>query len=594
MRRRGLIPLIFILLVTLGGLTWTVTTDAEPQLGLDLQGGISVVLAPEGDADDDALDEAVSIIRNRVDALGVAEPVIARQGDNVVVELPGVENQQRALELVGETAELQFRPVCGILPPFGTDLGEADPAAGEDTTSTTVAGETTTTVAGDTTTVPAGEETGAGLFGSEGELAGGPTDTTGPGESDDTVPEATTTTAPGTASTIDPATATVDPTTGEPTDGGAACPTDQSDTGPDRDLCQEPLDDVPADGFVVLPQCGDDNRELPIDEGGFRYLVGPTLVSGRALETAAAGTSAADIGQWEVRPTFRSGEDGIDQFNAAAAVCFAGAPSCPVASPQGTNGQLAIVLDDQVVSAPSINTPSFQRDQIVISGSFGESDAKDLATSLKYGALPIEFEDPTVDTVSASLGEESLRAGIIAGAIGVALVCLYMLAYYRGLGLVAIASLLVWAALLWTAICFLSETAGLALTLAGVTGLIVSVGVTVDSYIVYFERLKDDVRAGKSLRTTVSKSFDRAFTTILTANVAALIGAVTLYLLTVGPVRGFALFLAIATVLDVAVVWFFTRPMAIVLGRSRLFRKASFLGVDVESGEPARATGGRS
>jgi preprotein translocase subunit SecD len=576
MRRRGLFPLVFIVLVALGSVTWTFATDTSPQLGLDLQGGASVVLAATGDVEDDTLDEAVEIIRNRVDALGVAEPVIARQGDNVVVELPGVDNQQRALDLVGDTAELQFRPVCSLLPPFGTELTE-------ESTTTTVAGDATTTTApGATTTAPPttaapegeGEAGAAPRFAGEGEQAAGPTSTstTAPGETSD-IPDATTTTAPGTATTtLDPATATADPTA-----SGTPCPTDQTDTGPDEDMCQNPPEDVPADDFAILPQCGDDNREVPLEDGGFRYLVGPTLLTGQSLESASSGPSQASLGEFEVRPVFKGGEDGIDAFNAAAAICFSGGAACPISSPQAQNGSLAIVLDDIVVSAPGIQQPSFERDQIVISGSFDESSSKDLSTALKYGALPVELETQAVQTVSPTLGEDSLRAGIIAGAIGVVLVCLYLILYYRALSVIALLSLLVWAALLWATICVLSSTIDLALTLAGVVGLIVSVGVTVDSYIVYFERLKDDVRRGATPRTTAGKSFDRTFRTIITANVAALIGAVTLYVLTVGAVRGFAFFLGIATAMDIVIAWFFTRPLAVNLARTRFIGRASFL-----------------
>lgn len=578
MRRRGLIPLVFILLVTVGGLTWTVVTDTSPQLGLDLQGGASVVLAPAGEVEDDTLDEAVSIIRNRVDALGVAEPVIARQGNNVVVELPGVDNQQRALDLVGETAELQFRPVCGLLPPFGTLLPEEDsatlegevPPADGDGAETPAEGDGEPPADQD---AEAGDEGAAPRFAGVGELAGG-TDAPAPGEADDIPDDTTTSTvAPGEPSELplDPATATAGPS------GAVPCPTDQTDVGPDRDLCQEPEEEVATDEVVVLPQCDDDNRELSLEDGGFRYLVGPALLTGQALETASAGTSAQEIGQWEVRPVFRGGEEGIDLFNQAAAICFAGGAACPVVSPQGQNGQLAIVLDDVVVSAPGIQQPSFQRDQIVISGSFSESEAKDLSTALKYGALPVELETQAVQTVSPSLGEDSLRAGIIAGAIGVVLVCVYLILYYRVLALIALLSLLVWAGLLWATICFLSVNIGLALTLAGVVGLIVSVGVTVDSYIVYFERWKDDVRKGQTPRSSAAKSFDRSFRTIVTANVAALIGSITLYLLTVGAVRGFAFFLGVATVLDIVIVWFFTRPLAVTLARTRWVSRAGYL-----------------
>lgn len=579
MRRRGLLPLIFIVVVAFGALTLTVVSDSSPQLGLDLQGGASVVLSPSGEVDSDSLDEAVEIIRNRVDALGVAEPVIARQGDNVVVELPGVDNQRRALELVGDTAELEFRPVCELLSPFGAEpppaetTGTTAPADSSSTTATTGAdGATATTTAGATDTTAA--EQGLGLLGSEGELAGGGgTTTSAPGSADDTstsVPEATTTTAPVTASTV--VDGAVDPATATASGGGTPCPSGLG-SGPNRNLCQEPQEESRSDGFIVLPECDEDGNEV------LRYRVGPTALTGRSLSGASASLGGSTGNEWVVNPVFKSGENGIDKFNAVSALCYAGDASCPVSSPNSTAGLLAIALDNVVVSAPQIETPSFERDQITISGTFTESSAKDLATVLKYGSLPVELETQAVETVSPSLGEESLRAGLIAGLVGVAAVCIYMVLYYRALGLVVIAGLSVWGALNWAIICYLSATAGLALTLAGVTGIIVSVGVTVDSYVVYFERLKDDVQSGKSLRSSTGRSFNKAFKTILTADVSSFMGAAILYFLTVGPVRGFAFFLGLSTLLDVVVAYMFTRPAVGLLGRSRLFTEARFIGV---------------
>ena len=271
----------------------------------------------------------------------------------------------------------------------------------------------------------------------------------------------------------------------------------------------------------------------------------------------------------------RGGEDGIDTFNEIAATCYAQNPDpqvCPT-------GQLAIVLDSVVQSAPTINEPSYGAEDIQISGSFGESEAKDLALVLRYGSLPVELERQSVQTVSASLGDDSLRAGIIAGLVGLSLVALYMLLYYRALGLVVILGLTVWGALLYTIISFLGETQGLALTLSGVTGIIVSIGVTVDSYVVYFERLKDEVKAGRTLRTSTDRAFKRAFRTVLAANFTAFLGALVLWWLTVGSVRGFAFFLGLSTLLDVIVAWAFTHPIVVLLSRNRVFTDMPFFGV---------------
>lgn len=538
MRRKILVPLLTILVVAFGGLAATIAVDNSPELGLDLQGGVSVVLAPTGDATGEQLDQALSIIRERVDGLGVAEPDITRQGDAIVVQLPGAKNRDRALDLVGQTAELRFRPVLqqGSVPPDVLDEAQAraDEAVGEGTTTTTAPGDapaegedgTTTTTAGDTTTT---SEAAVGLV--EGESAAAP------------IQEPTTTTAP-------PATTT----TTAPAEEGEQPPADEV---PEL----TPRDQDTADATVTLP--GADGESV--------YVLGPSLATGRIVKTARADIQN---GQWIVGLEMRGGEDGIDKFNEIAGQCFqATNPQvCPT-------GQLAIVLDSVVQSAPSINNPTYAADQISISGSFSESEAKDLALVLRYGSLPVELERQTVQTVSATLGEDSLRAGIVAGIAGLIIVALYMVLYYRALGIVVIFGFAVWGALMYTVVSWLGETQGLALTLAGVTGMIMSIGVTADSYIVFFERLKDDVRAGRTLRSSTERSFKRAFRTILAANMTSFIGAAVLWWLTVGSVRGFALFLGISTVLGVIVTWFYTRPTVIWLSRHRVFTEMPVLGV---------------
>src|SRR5690606_37401993 len=320
-----------------------------------------------------------------------------------------------------------------------------------------------------------------------------------------------------------------------------------------------PRDRDEADAEVTLP--GKDGQTV--------YTLGPALATGRIVSTARA---EVQTGQWLVALEMRKGEDGIDKFNEIAAQCFYGDPVCP-------QGELAIVLDSVVQSAPTIREPSFARDQISITGAFTESEAKDLALVLRYGSLPVELERQTVQTVSATLGEDSLRAGIVAGIAGLVAVALYMILYYRALGVVVEFGFDVLAALMYSIVSWLGATQGLALTLAGVTGLIMSIGVTVDSYVVFFERLKDEIRAGRTLRTSTERAFKRAFRTILAANMSAFIGAAVLWWLTVGAVRGFALFLGLSTVLGVIVTWFFTRPVVTWLSTKPLFTEMPVLGV---------------
>lgn len=509
MRRKKLTPLVFIVLTAAVALGTCLASSTSPELGLDLQGGASVVLQPTEDTNDEALDQAIEIIRNRVDAIGVAEPEIARQGSSIVVQLPGVDQQQRALDLVGATAELRFRPVLLEIP------GSLDDITSTTTTSASDGSTTTTTAGGETTTTAAVE--GQSLR---------------PTPFQD--PTTTTTTAPGSTTTT---------TTGEP--GGSFEVTTREEDLPDATVILEEL----QDGEVART-----------------FQLGPALATGEVVSDARAELDQA--GRWYVALEMKGGAGGIDLFNAAAAQCAPPSQTCPT-------GQLAIVLDSVVQSAPVIRDANFTRDQITISGEFSESEAKDLALALRYGRLPVNLEAQTVQTVSATLGEDSLRAGLIAGLVGLGLVCLYMVVYYRALGVVVILGLCVWAALLYAII----SRVGVALSLAGVTGIVVSVGVTVDSYIVYFERLKDELRAGRTLRSSTERAFSRAFRTILAADIASFIGAALLFWLTVGPVRGFAFFLGISTMLDVVVAWFFTRPLVGLLASNRVFTEARRLGV---------------
>ncbi|MCU1379415.1 MAG: protein-export rane protein SecD [Acidimicrobiales bacterium] len=485
MRNRRTLSLVVMLIIAFGSLAATLVVGNKPQLGLDLQGGASVVLQPPAGTPKGTVNQAIEIIRSRVDALGVAEPQISRQGNAIVVELPGVKNQEKALEVVGTTAELRFRPVLGELPPEG-----ATPST-TSTTSTTVPGKTATQNAAPTTST--------------------------------------------TSTTLPPNTTRAN---------------------------------NKADAVVILPDK---------DPNVGRYQLGPAGAVGKAISTAGATVSQA--GQWSVDLSMTS--DGIKAFNQVAGECYNKAASCPT-------GQLAIELDGIVQSAPAIQAPTFQKDQINISGSFSQSEAKDLALVLRYGSLPVQLEQQTVRTVSATLGKDSLHAGLIAGIIGTVLVLLYMILYYRILGLVVIAGLAIWFSLQWSIISYLGVSNGLALSLSGVTGIVVSVGVTVDSYVVYFERLKDELHAGRTMRSAIDTAFKHSFRTVVIADTAAFLAAAVLYFLTVGPVRGFAFFLGLATVLDVVVAYFFKRPLVGLLGRWGLLQRSKFVGLRAPVPETVR------
>ena len=300
-------------------------------------------------------------------------------------------------------------------------------------------------------------------------------------------------------------------------------------------------------------------------QGTVRYVLGPTDLTGAQIKSANA--SVTSTGLWTVNINFNP----------------VGATLWDNLAQKQLHAIIGIDLDAQVISAP-LTLPSQAAfssfgGQVQISGSFSESQAKALATELNFGALPVKLDQQTVQTVSPSLGKSSLQAGLISGLIGLLLVMIYMVLYYRILGLVAVAGLAVTGALLWSIIAWMGQAFNTTIDLAGVIGLIVSVGITVDSYIVYFERLKDEARSGRTVRTSVDRGFKSAFRTVLAADFVSFLGALVLYKFSIGPVQGFALFLGLSTVLDVAVTYFFTRPFVILLGRSRSASEAKGIGV---------------
>jgi len=570
LKRKGLRGLIAFLILVFGTFGAVLALDYKPLLGLDLQGGVSVVLQPANDVPSDQLDQAIDIIRSRVDALGVAEPDISRQGDTILVQLPGVENQSRALDLVGQTAELRFRPVCGVLPGPGAEATTPTTP----TTPTTAAGGSTTSVPGGaTTSIPTTSSSATdGTVGLpppgfvEGESAAGLQTGTTEAPAATTAPAATATTGP--AGSDVPSTAVPVPaTTDGAVSGCTAPPTDLNSNGITRRV-----DDRARDS-VILPEVDPNCDVDPADPTKCwvqLYWMGPTALKGDALSDASA---TFPNNEWLVNPVFKAGADGIDKFNAVAGQCNTGAPTCP-------SKQLAIVLDGQVISAPTINEPSFSRDQIQISGSFDEGSAKDLALVLRYGSLPVELEPQQTQTVSATLGKDALQAGLVAGLIGLAIATLFMVLYYRLLGVAAMLSLVIAAMMLYTIIAYLGETRGLALTLSGVTGIIVSIGISLDSNVVYYEHLKEDVHNGRTLRSSVDRSFSSAFSTIVKADSASLIGAAILYFLTVGAVRGFAFYLGLAALLDLAAFYFLLRPMVSLMVHSkRLGNRPGWFGI---------------
>ncbi|MCC6225739.1 MAG: protein translocase subunit SecD [Microthrixaceae bacterium] len=640
MKKNGILSLLLSAVVAFGLLAATIVAGYRPQLGLDLQGGISVVLQPlvngkrVSNIKQGTLETTKQIIENRVNEIGAVEPDVTVQGQSIVVQIPGIKDQQRALEQVGDTAELRFRPVLEALGPAltkgqerqiarlrkklkvpegktGFDVLNAElvargqpaipnpykPESAPTTDPNAIpvtdpnappssAVPDTTAPAAPPTSTPSGEGTGGSRAAKVQHLRGqdpsttttaDATATTVAGDSGATTTVAPTTTTSTTTTTIDPA---------PKNEWGINVYKDaKGDLSPDfQKLLQ--LESADAASRIGTTASADDLAENEVvlvqpaykDEPAQRYRLGPTLLTGNAIDDASSGLNPN--GQWEVRPTFKGGADGIDKFNAAATKCNTGDPTCPTR-------QLAIVLDSKVISAPTIEQPTFSRDQITISGSFDQESAKDLATKLQFGALPLTLEPQTIQTVSATLGSGALDAGLIAGAIGIALVAMFLILYYRLLGLVTIGALCIEAAIMWTFVSFMGEHFGLTLTLAGIVGIIVSVGISLDSAVVYFENLKEDVRGGKTVRSSVDKTYSTSLSTILKADVSSLIGAGVLWALSIGPVRGFALFLFISTVLDLVTSYFFTRPVVSLVGRSRLSQHPPWLGIPMADLQPA-------
>ena len=306
--------------------------------------------------------------------------------------------------------------------------------------------------------------------------------------------------------------------------------------------------------------------------------MGPAGGTGEVFQDDAAARILSGEG-WGVTVSLRGGSAGEGTWNVLASECFNATATCPTR-------QLAIELDGEVISAPTVQQPSFTG-SVQISGSFSESEARNLARVLNSGSLPVRLETEAVQTVSPTLGKDSLRAAWIAGLVGVGLVFIFMVLYYRLLGLIVAGGLAVSSALIWTVISFLSKTQGLALSLAGIAGLIVSVGVTVDSYVVFFERLKDEVRAGRSMRNSAQRGFAGAWHTIVVADMVSLIGAGVLWYLTVGSVRGFAFFLGLSTLCDLLVAYCFTRPAVLLLARTEWMARRKVMGIEVSAGAPS-------
>ncbi|MDX6325882.1 MAG: preprotein translocase subunit SecD [Nocardioidaceae bacterium] len=558
--RPGRTLIVFALVILAMYVGLAATNTWKPKLGLDLQGGTRITLTAStatGEAVTPAkLSEAAGIVDSRVNASGVAEAEVSTQGSSdIVVEIPG-QNRKDLVDTVKQTAQLRFRLVAASAP--GTPQATPQPSAVPSPSTSpskkgTKAPKSPAPKASKSPAPKASQSAGPsaspkGRAVSEGLVRADKTKAKHPKTGASTSPTPSATPLPSL-----PAAPSQAPSTTVPTN---------KSTVPQM-LAWAGNPDPASQAAFAKFQCTDvknivDNPAKPLitcDKKGFKYLLSPAIIEGTQLSNASYGIPQNDV-QYVVN---------LD-FNGDATNVFADVTRALV----GTQKQFAIVLDGVVLSAPVVNSP-ITDGNAQISGSFTAGSAKSLANSLKYGALPLKFEVPVVTEEGPTLAGSQLSAGLWAGAIGLLIVMIYCLFYYRGLGIVVVASLLVAGAVTYAAVLFLSATAGFTLTLPGIAGLIVAVGITADSFIVYFERIRDEMREGRTVRVAVESGWNRAKMTCVAADAVSLLAAVVLYIFAIGVVKGFAFALGISTVIDLAVFFLFTHPLVTLLARRKFF-----------------------
>ncbi|MZF85038.1 protein translocase subunit SecD [Streptomyces sp. SID5643] len=522
----------------------------KPRLGIDLAGGTSITLRAVPEAGNEAainktnMDTAVSIMERRVNGLGVSESEVQTQGrDNIVVNIPKGTNSEQARKQVGTTAKLYFRPVIateiaggkGTASPSPSPTGKpSDQPSGkpEVTDKNSASPSATPTTQGRAVTDALKADATPSASASD-----------KPGSSPS--PSGSGGTAQGDANALQAKYAKLD-CTDEKT---------RSTVG----------DDTKASDPTLA--CGKNSQ------GQWqKYILGPAEVDGTDVDKAQAVLNTQTGAGWTVTMDFTDG--GAKKFADITG---------KLAQNQSPQNQFAIVLDGEVVSDPYVKQ-ALTGGNAEISGNFNQQSAQDLSNMLSYGALPLTFKVDSMTTVTAALGGDQLQAGLIAGAIGLALVVIYLLAYYRGLSFIAILSLLVSAALTYTLMALLGPAIGFALNLPAVCGAIVAIGITADSFIVYFERVRDEIREGRSLRPAVERAWPRARRTILVSDFVSFLAAAVLFLVTVGKVQGFAFTLGLTTLLDVVVVFLFTKPLLTLMARRPFFANGhKWSGLDPKS-----------
>ncbi|WP_394435515.1 protein translocase subunit SecD [Streptomyces sp. SGAir0957] len=526
---RALSLIVIIMVALVGGMF--LASEYTPRLGIDLAGGTSITLEAKNEPgqpnaiNKTNMDTAADIINRRVNGMGVSEAEVQTQGNNnIIVNIPRGTNQKQAREQVGTTAQLYFRPVLTVAAgaKTGDPTASPSPSASSGDKATDKATEKGDDKASSSATpTPTATSQGRAV-----------TDAL---KADDD--KASPTPSASTPASADPATTALQKkfTDLDCTDKAARTKVNEGAK--------------PADTIVA---CGKDSA------GQWeKYILGPSEVNGKDVKKAQAVINQQS-GAWVVNMDFTGG--GSKKFAATTS---------KLKDQQSPMNQFAIVLDGDVVSAPSVSSTLSANAEI--SGSFTQESAQDLANVLSYGALPLTFHEQSVTTVTAALGGEQLHAGLIAGAIGLALVVIYLVVYYRGLSVIALASLVASGILTYTLMTLLGPAIGFALNLPAVCGAIVAIGITADSFIVFFERIRDEVREGRSVRPAVERAWPRARRTILVSDFVSFLAAAVLYIVTVGKVQGFAFTLGLTTLLDVVVVFLFTKPLMTILARRKFF-----------------------
>lgn len=556
----------------------------EPKLGIDLQGGTRVTLVPQGSQpSNDQLEQARKILENRVNGMGVSGATVQTDGNTLVITVPGDDSAQA--RNLGQTSQLLFRPVL--------NQQAAAQEVDRGKLAQTVADMANRWVKADVISPDNAQKALDELkkqleqYNSSGQAQG---------QEAFAIPESMKITAKPEAK---PANSIEENKQREQTsamllkDRQSEDPTTLQAAGSLLE-CKgsDPLagQDDPAKPLVT---CDQDKSVHLLDAAP--VLVGqegkkdPQRLTGEEIDTNSPITGGYDSNSGQMAITFKFKTSNKDK----------GGDTWAEVTQKYQGQQVAITLDSEVISAPTIQSPTPAGSTTQITGKFSEAEAKDLANNLKYGALPISFagengeKGGTATTIPATLGFASLKAGLIAGGIGLILVALYALAYYRGLGVITIFSLLLSALLIYGSLVLLGRWVGYSLDLAGIAGLIIGIGTTADSFVVYFERIKDEIRDGRTFRSAVPKAWERARRTILSGNLVSLIAAVVLYILAVGDVKGFAFTLGLTTVFDLFVVFLVSAPLIILASRKPFFSKPSVngLGAVMRVAERRRAAG---